>query len=373
MNKWSSTKLSGVFKKNSIRGAIFLFFSTIFLFVSCAAYQRAPKLEDLLKEAQITDEEAGSGTVDSSIPMITVPTNGSSPIIFPTQAGDNVGSTMNHKFSMAQTEVTYKLWKTVYDWATASGGCQSSGKGCYTFAGVGIEGNDGTEGAAPTTAKNEPVTKVSWIDAILWCNAYTEWYNALKGGSLSVVFTKSGTPARDSSSLSGSNANGDTFDPTSNTSTGFRLPTSQEWEFAARLRKDSTNAVENDKPSGGITYPILIGGKDYWFTKGDSASGATANYNDAAATGKVAWYLGNSSNKTHDVATKTPNALGIYDMSGNVDEWLYDGSGSDRYYRGGAWRRRYSTLPVILIVAGPYRYTSSARVDHLGFRVVQTK
>ncbi|MCI6559410.1 MAG: SUMF1/EgtB/PvdO family nonheme iron enzyme, partial [Prevotella sp.] len=67
----------------------------------------------------------------------------------------------------------------------------------------------------------------------------------------------------------------------------------------------------------------------------------------------VAWYDGNSSSETHPVATKSPNELGLYDMSGNVWEWCQDwkgsyssaaqtnptgaSSGSSRVYRGGSW------------------------------------
>jgi len=70
--------------------------------------------------------------------------------------------------------------------------------------------------------------------------------------------------------------------------TRFRLPTEAEWEYACR--------------SGG-KEEIYCGGNDI-----DSLS----------------WYNGNSEGKTHPVGGKLPNGLGIFDMSGNVWEWVYD-------------------------------------------------
>ena len=99
----------------------------------------------------------------------------------------------------------------------------------------------------------------------------------------------------------------------------FRLPTEAEWEYAAR----------GGKRSQGYKY-------------------AGSN-----TIGDVAWYLSNSSSTTHAVATKAPNELGLYDMSGNVCEWCQDwygsyssesqtnptgpASGSGRVDRSGCW------------------------------------
>ena len=86
----------------------------------------------------------------------------------------------------------------------------------------------------------------------------------------------------------------------------FRLPTEAEWEYAAR----------GGNKSQGYLY---------------SGSNSIDN---------VAWYKGNSGNTNHDVGGKQPNELGLYDMSGNVQEWCNDkGSASFviRAVRGGGW------------------------------------
>ena len=128
----------------------------------------------------------------------------------------------------------------------------------------------------------------------------------------------------------------------------FRLPTEAEWEFAA---------------SGGHTAETMYSG-DY-------------NYSH------VAWYVKNSAGHPHQVKTKQPNELGLYDMSGNVWEWCSDWyganyyssdpqtdpqgpmSGTDRVQRGGGWYSNEKSCRV------SYRgYTNPGhRHNFLGFRI----
>ena len=77
----------------------------------------------------------------------------------------------------------------------------------------------------------------------------------------------------------------------------FRLPTESEWEFAAR---------------GGI--------------KSNGYKYAGSNMIDS-----VAWYHENSKRMTHEVGQKSPNELGLYDMSGNVHEWCNNGFGDYKF------------------------------------------
>jgi formylglycine-generating enzyme required for sulfatase activity len=133
----------------------------------------------------------------------------------------------------------------------------------------------------------------------------------------------------------------------------YRLPTEAEWEYAAR--------------AGGQTK--------YCF--GD----------DADDLGEYAWYDRNSGSRTHPVGRKKPNAWGLYDMHGNVWEWVQDWKGeyhagrvsnptgpqrgSSRVFRGGSWNSYAENCRS----ADRDRYDldrPDLRYDHLGFRLVRT-
>ncbi len=171
-----------------------------------------------------------------------------------------------------------------------------------------------------------PVEKVSWHDAVAYANALSqrdklEPAYTIEGETVSCDFTAS----------------------------GWRLPTEAEWEFAAR---------------GG--------------TKSLSYSYSGSNDIDA-----VAWYDKNARYKSHPVAMKAPNELGLYDMSGNVMEWCWDtystytshdqtnptGStdGFGRICRGGSWfSQALSAKPGIRFIMA-----SSQPADSIGFRLVR--
>ena len=117
------------------------------------------------------------------------------------------------------------------------------------------------------STEDSPINKISWYAAVYFCNWLSE------NNALDQVYTITGM-----------------YVEADFTKNGYRLPTDAEWEFAARGGNES---------------------QGYFYSGSDSID-------------DVAWYSPNSDEKIHPVGQKEPNELGIYDMSGNVNEWCWD-------------------------------------------------
>ena len=276
-----------------------------------------------------------------SFTMVTVPGG----VAFFTETADSITRRVDATYDIAESELSWQVWKLVHDWATDS----SHGANRYSFDGGEQGGGEDRCNASnrPAYSVHHPVTCVSWFDGVKFANALSEYCD------LNPVYQINGTVMRNGTSAPTVDVSAD----------GFRLPTSDEWELAARFRRydNDGNITEN-----GEFYP------------GNYASGATANSENALATKEVAWYNINSCGNigcidsalhTNPIRQKTPNALGLYDMSGNVWEWNFNADTPDqrRVFRGGSWASSNAFLEVGFSISGsPFNQSSG-----IGLRLVR--
>ncbi len=132
---------------------------------------------------------------------------------------------------------------------------------------------------------NRPVEQVSWYEVIDFCNRLS-----LRAG-LTPCYRFSGDTI-----LCDFSAN------------GYRLPTEAEWEYACRA------GTTGDFANGSLDNPYL-------------------QCEDIPLVDSIAWYCGNADFQTHPVGQKAPNPWGLYDMHGNVAEWVWDVADATYYQR----------------------------------------
>lgn len=326
---------------------------------------------------------------------------------------NNVGRIAKYDFEIADREMYADLFDIVYQWATTQGGYDFTSSSEETYKPV--DRNDyeaydwnppfgetsaiveetssfdeskiyggvrtvptekssvGTYSSVTSTDKgNHPVTNVNIYDAMLFCNALTDYANEVLG--VTPKLTKAYGDVKTYYDIKGK-LNYQTIHNAPE-STGYRLPTYNEWFAAATIVPDTddylmtatstdlnefflaysnkyydyhgmligTGIVEkSSNSSSGSTYGPSLSGKSYGTVypfmqslngfsgianEAAVALASSTHVRDADVVAKYAWTLGRKvtgkSYQTRSVFGNEvlPNSLGLYDMSGNVSEWV---------------------------------------------------
>jgi formylglycine-generating enzyme required for sulfatase activity len=265
-----------------------------------------------LNAGRVTNE-AGFYRIAGELVPVATPTPAPTPVPAPvvdvvSVAGGQLAASWDSVrwvdgFVMGRYEVTGELWDAVRAWSATRG---------YDLP--------GSSAAGPAF----PAGSVSWYDAVKFCNALSEW------AGLSPVYYANGAVFR-------SGDYGAAVSPVAVAGgNGWRLPTENEWEFAAKSGAQNQNTT----------------------------------YVGSNTVGAVAWYSANAASAQR-IGQKSANAIGIYDMSGNVSEWCQEVATANwhpRRMRGGSYV--HAELSVRLTRRS--EQSPELRSAWTGFRIVRT-
>lgn len=221
-------------------------------------------------------------------------------------------------FWMDPTEVTKAQWTNVYAWAVKHG---------YSF-----------DHAGSGKAADHPVHTVNWYDCVKWCNARSEMEGLLPCYTVGTSAYRTGRQAAPA------------CDPCSG---GYRLPTSAEWEYAAR---------------GGLPGARFPFGDTIGHTLANYLSSSTYSYDTSTTRDYHPDYAKGALPYTSPAGAFTANAFGLHDMAGNVREWCWTqtSTSGNRDIRGGGWNR----LAHFLRNRSSNGGSPSDNSNSLGFRTV---
>lgn len=281
------------------------------------AWQEVPLTPEMMTNGRIkagrVQGEAGFYRISGELVPVATPTPSPTPAPAPTVdavtlPGGQLAASWDSTrwvdgFVVGRYEVTGELWDAVRAWGATRG---------YDLPASGAAG------------PRFPAAAVSWYDAVKFCNALSEWAGLAPVYRVSGAVYRAGDYGASVSPVVAAGGN------------GWRLPTENEWEYAAKSGPANQNTT----------------------------------YVGSNTVGLVAWYSANAASAQW-VGQKSANSAGIYDMSGNVSEWCNEVATANwhpRRMRGGSYV--HAELSVRLTRRS--EQTPEARSAWTGFRIVRT-